>query len=166
MKKPMSNDLRKKIAIHIKNRIDISALIKEISIKGENLSRAIITAFNRPGDDISGCNFCEAIIGEEDKITNLSSITGINTNWQRVIFKGKIWFRKANMKNSNFKGAFAPLLDYRFADLRNCNFCDMVINNGSSKATGAILDANFFKGFAEQWGVEITMKKSKKEETK
>ena len=161
MKKPMTNDLRKKIAMYIKNHIDISDLIKDTSIKGENLSRAIIKDFSRPGDDISGCNLCEAVIGEEDKITNLNNIIGQNANFQRAIFKGTIWLRRANIRNCNLKGAFVPRLDYRFSDLRGCNFCDIVFNTGSSKATGAILDENFFKGFAEQWGVEITMKKSK-----
>ncbi len=164
MKRPMSNELRKKIKMHIKNRIDISDLIKDVSIKGEDLSRAIVKDFSRPDDDISGCNLCETVIGEDGKITNLNRITGRNLNCQRTILKGMVWLRRADVRNSNFKGAFMPQLDYRFSDLRGCDFCGAIFNFGSDKGVGAILGEDFFKDFAKQWGVEIKVIKGKEGE--
>jgi len=164
MKKPMSNKLRKKIKMYIKNKLDISDLIKDVSIKGENLSRAIIKDFSRPDDDISGCNLCEAIIGEDGKITNLNRVIAKNMNCQRAVLKGKVWLRLANARNSNFKEAFMPQLDYRFADLRGCDFCGAIFNFGSDKGVGAILGDDFFKDFAKQWGVEIKIIKGKENE--
>lgn len=158
---PMSNELRKKIKMYIKNHIDISSLIKDVSIKGEDLSRAIIKNFDRADDDISRCNLCEAVIGEDGKITNLNRIVARNINGQRLVFKGTVWLRRADVRNSNFKGAFMPQLDYRFSDLRGCDFCGAIFNFGSDKGVGAILGEDFFKDFAKQWGLEIKVIKGK-----
>jgi len=160
----MTNELRKKIRMYVKNRIDISLLIKDVCIKGENLSNAIIKDFSRPDDDISGCNLACAIIGEEGKITNLNRVTAKNINCQKAVLKGIIWLRRADCRNGNFKEAFMPHLDYRYADLRDCDMCGAIFNFGSDKGVGAILGENFFKEFEKQWGVEIRVIPGKENE--
>ena len=158
MNKPMTNVLRDKIKMYIKNGVDISPLIKDIDIKGEDLSRAIIKDINRPDDNISGCNFHQAVIGEEGKITNLSRIDGRNCNFHRAKFLGTIWARYADLRNCNFQEVHATNMDYRFADLRNCNFCEAMFCIGSSKGIGAKFDEGFLKDLGESWGVEVRLK--------
>ena len=43
----MTNEVRKQVAMAIKNKLDISDLIENYSIAGEDLSYAIINRFNR-----------------------------------------------------------------------------------------------------------------------
>lgn len=164
MRVPMTHELRAKIKQYIKNQIDISDLIKDVDIKGEDLSRAIIKTFNRPDDDMTGTNFCQAVIGEEGKITNLNRVVAHNCNFHRAKFIGKIWARYSDWRGSNCKEVNVIDMDYRFADFRDCNMCDAVFCIGSNKGIGAKFDEKFFKDLGENWGVEVRIKK--KEEIK
>jgi len=143
MNLPITNDIRNKIRQYIKNQIDISPLIQNVDIKGEDLSRAIIKTFNRPDEDISNTCFYQAIIGEEGKITNLNRIKALNCNFHRTKFLGTVWVRYAELKNSNFREADLVALDYKFADFRGCDCCDVIIRIGSDKGTGAKLILTF-----------------------
>lgn len=158
MNHPMTNQVREKIKLYIKNQIDISSLIQNIDIRGEDLSRAIIKTFNRPDDDISRCNFCQAIIGEESKITNLNRIKALNCNFHRVKFKGTVWVRNADFRNSNFREADMVALDYKFSDFRNCDLCGVIIRMGSDRGMGAKVDQNFLQDLAGSWNVEVKLK--------
>jgi uncharacterized protein YjbI with pentapeptide repeats len=159
MKTQMTHEIRTKIQQYIKNGIDISILIKDVDIKGEDLSRAIIKTFNRPDDDVSRCNFCQAVIGEEKKISNLNRLTAQNCNFHRTKFLGKVWLRQANVRGSNFREANLIALDYKFTDFRGCDFCDSFICIGSDRGTGALLDENFFKDLSESWGIKVILPK-------
>ena len=70
--KQMTHGLRKKIRLMVKNKHDISDIIENVNIKGEDLSHAIISRFNRTGQDMSRTNFSHATIGQEGVVTNLS----------------------------------------------------------------------------------------------
>ena len=166
MNRPMTNILRDKIKSYIKNKIDISPLIKDIDIKGEDLSRAIIKNFNRPDDNISGCNLCQTVIGEEGKITNLNRINARNCNFHRAKFLGTVWIRHADVRNCNFREANLVAFNYKFSDFRGCNFCDVIFCIGSDKGMGAILDEDFFKDLAASWGVEVRLKNKEKKNGK
>jgi uncharacterized protein YjbI with pentapeptide repeats len=159
MKIPMTNELRTKIQMHIKNGIDISDLVKNIDIRGEDLSRAVIKTFNRPDDDISRCSLHQAIIGEEGKITNLNRITACYCNFHRVKFLGTVWIRNANVRYCNFREADLTAFDYKFSDFTGCDFCDVIFRIGSDKGVGAKFDEKFFKDLAENWGIEVKLKK-------
>lgn len=163
---PMTNKLRETIAQYIKNQIDISNLIKDVDIKGEDLSRAIIKTFNRPDDDISRCNLNQTVIGTENQVTNLNRLTAKNCNFHRAKFLGIVWLRHANVSGSNFKEADLTKLDYKFTDFRGCDFCDSFICIGSDRGTGALLDENFMKDLAGSWGVEVRLKNKEKENGK
>lgn len=155
MKNPMNNQIREKVNLYRKNGIDISPLIKDVDIKGEDLSRTIIKTFNRPDDDISGTNFCQSVIGEAGKITNLNRVTAKNCNFHRTIFLGTIWLRQANVSYSNFKEANLIGLDYKFTDFRGCDLCSTLICIGSERGSNAIFDNNFLKDLTESWKVKV-----------
>lgn len=155
---PISNALRAKIKMTIKNRIDISNLIEDKDIRGEDLTGAIIETFNRPDGDISNCIFTRAIIGKEGGVTNLNRVRAVSCNFKGLTLKGKVWARRGNFRGTNFDEAFAPYVDYRYADFRGCTFCDTVFTIGTKKAYGSRFDNKFFQDLAKSWNLEIKVK--------
>ncbi len=160
MLKAMTHAQREQIQMYIKNRLDISELIKGYEIAGEDLSRSIITVMDVSDQDISRCNFSNAVIGTKDTIVNMNRVRAKECNFVRAIFPGEVWARQGVFRNSNFKGAFVPYVDYRYADFRNCNFCDCVFTISTPKSLGAMFSEDFFKDLSTHWGVEITIKKN------
>lgn len=122
MSNPMTNALRSQIMNYIKSGIDISDLIKDIDIRGEDLSNAVIKRFDKSNQDISNCN--------------LSNTKISNANLMKTIARN-VNFSYADMSNSNCKylnAVGANFLrtnckdtDLCLADLRSCNLCDITI---------------------------------------
>ena len=154
--RPMTQDLRSKIQMYIKNNIDISDLIDGVSIKGENLSGAIIKKLSRPGDDISGCNLSRAIIGDEGGTVDLNSCIARECSFKETRFNCKLEFRKVDARGSNFSGAFLAWMSYEYTDFRHCRFCDIVMCIGSIPMKGTKFDSHFFKEIGSALGLIIT----------
>lgn len=152
--KPMTNELREKIRTYIKNKLDISDLIKDVDIKGENLSRAIIKDFDRINDDISGCDLSYCIIGEEGKITNLSGTIMRDCNFKHTKFLGKVWLRRVDARGSNFTGAYIPYVSYEYGDFRGCKFCSTIFTIGSREGLKARFDKKIFEDLSKGWIIE------------
>jgi len=153
----MSKDIRNKVNTYIRNGLDISELIQDCSIKGENLSRAIITKFNRLKDDMTGCNLSGAIIGTEGETSNLSGSIVKNCCFKGAKFKGKLVIRKSNVRGSNFTDCFMPYTQHQFSDFRGCKFCRAIIQIGSYESIGSKFDEDFFKDLGKSMGVDITI---------
>lgn len=152
--KPISHELRKKIKTYIKNKLDISELIKDIDIKKEDLSGAIISKFDRINDNISGCNLARAIIGKEGELTQLSNTKMLNCCFKGTRFLGRVWFRKVDARGSNFSEAWLPYVEYQYADLRDCTFCSTIFPIGSREGYKAKFSKNFFKELTKAWIIE------------
>jgi len=152
MKKRMTESIRQKISLYRKNRKDISDLIKDIDIKGEDLSGCIIKSFDRMNEDISDCNLSRCIIGEDKKITHLSRAIMVNCNFRNTVFKGNIWMRYVDARNTNFGSAFVPFVEYQHGDFRGCNFCDTVWRMGSRAGH----DAKINQKLIDLWAIEIS----------
>jgi len=125
--KPMTNELREKIRTYIKNKLDISDLIKDVDIKGEDLSYAIIKNFDRVNDDISGCNFTSCIIGEKDKVTNLSGTIMRNCSFKDAKFLGKVYMRKVDAQGSTFRDCYMPYAEIQYSNFKNCCVCGWIL---------------------------------------
>ncbi len=147
----MTNALRNKIKLAIKNRIDISDLIKDIDIKGENLNYAIIKSLNRIHGDISGCSFVRAVIGEDKKETLLSHCNLQHCNFKDATFKGKLIIRCADCRYCSFDSAFVPYVEYQHADLRGIDFCSCSWTLGSKEGHNAKVD----KDILQKWGLKV-----------
>jgi len=147
--KVMTNQLRAKIQKYIKNRLDISDLIKDVDIRGENLYRAIITDFQR---------FKENKIGKSGKITQITDCKLIESNFNETEFIGTIFFRRNNCQRSNFNGAFLPHLQYQQTDFRFATFCEAVIRIGTTYGEGSKFSADLFKDLGNMWGLQILLK--------
>jgi uncharacterized protein YjbI with pentapeptide repeats len=159
MKQKIPHLLRAEINSRIKNGLDISDLIEPYDIKGEDFTNARIKRFRRPDDDISGLIACNVIFGEEggEKIV-LNRAIARNCNFQRAVFKTELLAKGLDARGSNFCKAFLPYVDYRYADLRGCDFCGTVFTITTPKAIGAKFDERFFKELAKFWNVEIRLK--------
>ena len=162
--KPMTDALRKKIVMHIREKMDIAELIDGVSIKGENLSNAVITKMVRVRDDITGADFTNAIIGTPNgPEINLSGCVVRN-----VVFKGtrvltKFLFRSNDARGCNFVDAFVPYAEWQGSDLRNCKFCGIIMCLGSVQMRGALFDPTFFKDLGKAMNLSITVGKESKD---
>lgn len=163
--KAMSNQLRSKIQKYIKNGIDISELIKDVNLRGANLSRAKIKDISRHHEDMSRVDFSKAIIGREDKTTRIIDCNLVESNFNEAIFVGSIIFRRNNCQRSNFNGAFLPHLQYQKTDFRFATFCEAVIRIGSTYGEGSRFSADLFKDLGRMWGLEISVKDEVDEKT-
>ena len=158
MNVPMNNALREQIKVAIKNGLDISDLIRGVDIKGENLKGAIIKDFNRPNDDITKVDLSKAIIGEEGKITNLSGTIMRSVRFDDVVFKGTVFLRRCDCRESVFSGAVMVNLEYQNTDFRGCKFCETAIRLGTTYSLGSKFSDNVFDDLGKMWGLEIKVR--------
>lgn len=158
MIQPMSNEIRKTIKRYIKNRIDISNIIKGISIKGEDLSYAIITDFNRSSEDMHGIRLSKAVIGKEGKVTTICGNNLRGSFFDDVQFLGHTLFRRNDCRDSDFGGALAHNMEYQYSDFRGCRFCEVSIRIGTSYSANAKFSPEFFKDLGDMWNLNITVK--------
>lgn len=149
VRKVMTEEVRNKIKLYIKEGIDISDLIENYSLKNENLAGSIIKKLDRLQEDISNCNFVNCVIGEEGKVTNLSGCILKGSNFQSTKFLGTIWLRGSDLRNCNFNNAWIPFVDYQYADLRNISLCETTIKIGSKSGLHAKFNWSLFEKLAK-----------------
>lgn len=152
--KNMTEDLKIKINKYIKAGIDISELIENVCIKNTDLSYAKISRLNKQKEDLSGCNFSYASIGEANTIVNLCSSNLHGCSFYRAKFNGSVWFRYAKATNCNFTSCDLSKLDYAYCDFRNSTFCHCIIKLGSREGYKAIFSKTFFDQLTRFWNVE------------
>lgn len=156
MKKPMTNDIRKKIELYVKNKLDIAPLIEDVIIKGEHLSGAIITYVNYVGEDLSGTNFSNTTLGCDNKIFTIISCKLNNCNFYGANFVGKAFVRSCEAHDCNFKNANVALADYRNTDFGdNSNFCGAIIRIDSSSGIGCIFPKSMWADLTRNWKQKI-----------
>jgi len=151
MLKPMTAELRKKIQLYRKNRLDISKLIEGINIANEDLSYCIINKLILMHEDISKCDFSYAIIGLEGQTTILTGCKLHYCSFKNTTFKGTLLLKRVEAHNCNFHETFMPFVDYQHADFRGSTFCDCVARMGGRAGHGAIID----KSQIVKWGLKF-----------
>ena len=155
---PLSNDIRKKIRLRIKNHLDISDLIKDVNIGGMDLSYAIIKDFTRMKEDISNINLTNAAIGEQGKVSKICSCKILNSMFVNTNFIGKWFFRRNDCTGSNFNGAICPNVEYQYTNFTNCTFCGAVLKIGTEVGFKCQFDIGFFKDLIKGSNLKITLK--------
>lgn len=159
----MRDSTREKVRNYIKKNMDISDLIAKESIKNEDLSYARISKLNKTKEDLSGCNFSYAIIGEADTITNLCGANLHGCSFYRAKFLGVTWVRHAKATNCNFTSCDLSKLDYAYCDFRNSTFCHCIIKIGSREGYKAKFSKNFFDALTRFWDIDGMSEKSEQE---
>lgn len=159
MLKPITNELRSKIQTYIKNKLDISDLIKDVDIKGENLSFAIIKNLNRTDCDLSNTNFSHCILGDEKTIFSIIRCNISGCNFDGTIFVGKAWMRSCNATNCNFRNSDVSKVSYEHTDFMGSTFCDATIKIGTREGIGCKFPASLFEELTQGWDFKIKIEK-------
>ena len=162
MYKPMTNDLRSKIQMYIKNKLDISSLIEDINLKGEDLSFAIIKRFNRIDCDLQGVNWAHAILGNPDRLDFTVIRCNIsNSNFEGTIFE-KSWIRSCKALNCNFRNSDVSKVSYNHTDFgEGTTFCGAIIRIGTKEGIGCHFPSSMWKDLTEGWDTTIEVKDKK-----
>ncbi len=156
--KPMTQQLRDKIKMFIKNGNDISQLIEGVEIKNEDFRYAIIKRFDRIKDNLSGLNLSNATIGTKGKVVNLSNSIMHNVRFCDTEFIGKVFMRRCDCEDSDFSGANLSNLEYQYTNFARCKFCETIIRLGSDYGFNAKFDTNLFKDLTKNWNLDVRFK--------
>jgi uncharacterized protein YjbI with pentapeptide repeats len=155
--KSFTNELKKQIDIRIKNGIDISDLIKDVDIRGQDFSRAIIKELNIVNGDISNAMFFDATIGQENTITNLSGTKMNHTNFKQARLLGETWLTGADARNSIFTSAYMPYPKFNNANFKGANFCGIITKIQTHTYKGAKFDVKFIQDLANMLNLKVTI---------
>lgn len=157
--KLMDNQLREKIKSYIKNHLDISSLIKDVSIKGENLSYAYIRELYKVDTDISNCNLSHCEIGSSETRVHIIRTKMVNCNFESTKFIGEVWMRSCNAQNCNFKNADVHTVSYNNTNFLGSTFCNAIITIGTRQGIGATFPPSMFQDLTAGWkNLEIEVK--------
>jgi uncharacterized protein YjbI with pentapeptide repeats len=151
---PINKQLREQIKINIKNKIDISTLIQDRDIRNEDLSRAIIKKLNRLDTDISGCNFSQCILGDEDSPNVEFSLIRCkieNCNFDGANFIGKSFIRSCNAKNCNFRNSNVVNVSYENTDFTGSTFCGIAMRLDSRSGMGCKFPESLIQELCKYW---------------
>jgi len=113
----------------------------------------------RVEDNISGTSFINSVIGSPGQIINLSGTTMRNCNFKGTRFISKALFRNVDAEGCNFSEADLSLVEYQYANLVNCKFCETVMRIGSRLGLGAKFDKNLFRELTKWWGIDVRIGK-------
>lgn len=145
----MTHKIRKKIALARKNRQDISELIKDYNIKGEDLSYCYISELNVVSEDISGTNFSNSKLKLNAVRADIQ-----DCKFVRTVFLPGSSIRSANARRINlFKANAGHNLDYAYADIRGGNLCGLIISIGSTVGANAKISENVMDLFKKWWNI-------------
>lgn len=145
----MTHAVRKEIALRSKKQVDIADLIQNKDISNEDLSNCFISKLYLPEYNLNNTNFSN---------TKMQFVfnKGVARNCQFVYthFLPGSSFRAADLRTCNFSGAFAPNIDFAYANLTKCNICDITFTMFSKKAYKMKVDKDFLKFFFRFLDVE------------
>jgi len=147
-KKPMNHKIRKRIAEYRKTQMDISDLIRDYSIKGEDLSNCLISDLQVAGEDISDCNFTGSKV-----MIKAQKCIARNCRFVRTIFLNGSSFRAADLRQSNFYHADGGHTDYAYSDLRGANICGVVFSFASKLGHKAKVSDNIIDMLKKWWDI-------------
>lgn len=153
--KEMTNEVRKKIARYRKNCLDISELIKGYKLKDEDLHDCIIKDFAPKERDLRNINLSGCKIGGEGIITQICDKDFRGGIFIKTKFLGRTFARRNDFRNCNFQSAELPYVEYQYSDLRDSNFCEVLIRLGTAYGYKSKIDGGIFQDLGKDWGVEI-----------
>jgi uncharacterized protein YjbI with pentapeptide repeats len=159
MDKPMTRELREKIQSYRKNHLDISDLIKNVSIKGEDLSYSKIKELYRLNTDISNCNLSHCEIGSDNTTIHIINSKLINCNFESTRFIGTVWMRSCDAQNCNFKNTDIHSVDFRNTNFLGSTFCNAIITIGTRQNIGVIFPPSLLQDLTKGWkNIEVKIK--------
>lgn len=155
MKKPFDAHFRHQIKMAIKNKQDLAELLSDWCIRGQDLSNSIISWLDVCGEDLTGTNFANCILGTKDTEIKLCGTNLTQSCFIGTYCEGQVSARGANLSHCNFRNAFMPYVDYRLADLSHSIFCNTVFSIGSDRAVGSKFTTDVFRTLTKHWGLVV-----------
>ena len=125
-KKPMTHEIREQIQLRKKKNLDISDLIKDRVIRGEDLSYCKIDKLYCVKEDISNTNFANSTIGAQ-----FQKVKATKCNFRNTVFLTNSSLRGGDFRDSNFYKSVGLFVDASYADFRGCNICDATFTWGA-----------------------------------
>lgn len=160
---PYTNILKTKIDTAIKNGLDISSLIENVDLRNVNLSRAIIKKLQIRDRDISGCNFSNCVLGDENAKLSFSLIhcKMNHCNFEGAKFIGISWIRDCDAKFCNFSNADVSKVSYANTNFDGGRFCGAIIKIGTKEGTGTTFPESLFQDLCKGWDINLIVEKRK-----
>lgn len=155
-RKPSASDIDQ-INKYIKNKLDISDLIKDLDLSGLDLSLAIIKHIERYNVTLKKVNFYGAKIGCPGKVSVLENCKLLDCSFDKVITTGKLSIKQSNLSGSTFIDADFSKCNYQYADLSNCTFCGIILKLGTGVSYGAKFSPEFLRDLVFGSNVNITV---------
>ena len=151
----MYNGLYKDIQYAIKNKADISELIKGYDISGLDLTGCYISKMDLTGQTLEGTNFSYATLGTDEGGIMLNNATVKDCCFQDARFPGTVMARRTKFIGCNFAACYVPYLDYCYASFERCIFCEAVFRIGFRQSLGVVFDDHFFGALTKYLGIKI-----------
>lgn len=114
-----SDELRSKIKLFSKKRIDISEFIAGYDISNEDLSNSYISNLYQVEQNMSSCNLSNSTV----KLI-ATKADARNCNFSFTQFLPGSNFSHADCRGSNFGSCNAANINFSYADLRDVNCCN------------------------------------------
>jgi uncharacterized protein YjbI with pentapeptide repeats len=161
--KPLTQALKDKIAMYIRNKQDLADIIDGVDLRGANLAYGIITRFERTGDDMSGCNFSHCVFGGGTNILKFMNCKMQHCNFQGATFESSAWVRGCDMRGCTFRDANWYKVDYQHSDFRGGIFCNSVMRVGGMGGAGCKFDSSVFSDLARDFDYDVQIIEKPKE---
>jgi uncharacterized protein YjbI with pentapeptide repeats len=152
---PFTNSIKEKVNMYIKNGKDISELIKDVDIKGQDFTRAKIAYLNRSKCDLKGINFSHCILGSDDKVFSIIQCDISNCNFNYANFVGATFLRSCKAHNCNFKNADCSKVDYQHTDFTDSDFCGITLTLETNRGLGCTMPKNLFSNLMNGWSTNF-----------
>lgn len=151
----MYNGLYKSIQYAIKNKADISDLIKGYDISNIDLTGCYVSKLDITGQTITGTNFSYSTLGTDTGGIVFNNCTLINCCFQDARFPGEVLARRTKFTGCNFTACYVPYLDARYAEFSGTTFCETVFRLSTRHYLGAKFDDKFIGALNHYWDVKI-----------
>ena len=154
--KPMTEKIRNQIKMYKKNGIDVSDLIKDYIIAGEDLSFCVIKNFNREEKNLKGINLAGAIIGDGSKsVVRICDKDLRGSSFNGTKFLNTTFLRRCKLQKCDFREADLSKVQYQGSDASGSEFCECILRLGTSYALGSKVSLDIFKDLADVWGFKL-----------
>jgi uncharacterized protein YjbI with pentapeptide repeats len=154
----MTTVLKDKINTYIKNKIDISELVKDVDLRNVNLNRAIIKKLQRKDIDISGCSFAYCELGDvnsEDNAVSFISCKMHGCSFEGAKFLNKARIRSCDAQKCNFKNCDVSKVSYANSNFMDSKFCGAIIKIESKLGLGCKFPVEIFDELTRDWKLKL-----------
>ena len=155
MLKPIDNTFRKKVQYAIKNKADLSDLIRGYDISELDLSGGVIKKLDLTNETIHDTSFVYCQLGTDAGGIVFNNAILTNCSFMDACFPGVVMARRTQFTGCSFVACYFPYVDYCYAKFVRCIFCEAVFRIGARQSLGAEFDEHFFGVLHKYMGIKV-----------